>query len=97
MTLGFDKLRRIRGGDGVCEVPAQDKGEGQPREVDGFDSLAELRWICDRRGIMRPTTFGGNWILNFGKSHIIPGWSCRRSSRPDQASLGRSRFSQEGG
>ena len=31
-----------------------------PTGIEGFDSLAELAWICAGRGIMSPTKCGGN-------------------------------------
>ncbi len=48
MTIGFEKLRRLIGGERAIEVPDQGQGEGRSAAVDGFDSLAklalDLRW-----------------------------------------------------
>ena len=49
------------------------------RDVEGFDSLAELALdMRVRRGIMLPTRCGGSWILRCGSLRITLEWCGRR-------------------
>ena len=66
-----------------------------PREIEGFDPLAELalnlRWSWNHA----TDKVWRNLIPSCGRSPITPGWSVDSLARPDRAHVGRSRFSQK--